>query len=76
MSIKKYLIYCEPCGYKRITDGTDDHNIVKISRSSVPSGIPKLNFETKKIETKKDIKQPILVKCPKCGRGIRIKKNK
>lgn len=76
MSIKKYLILCEPCGYKRITDGSNDGDIVKIPRSKVPGGAPKLNPQTKETVTKKSTRQPIMVKCPKCGRGVRVRKLK
>ena len=74
MSIKKYLVYCEPCGYKRITDGTNDEDLIKVSRSDVPGGAPQLNPHTKEVDIKKSSKQPTMVKCPKCGRGIRVRK--
>lgn len=74
MSIKKYLILCEPCGYKRITDGSDDEDLVKIPRSDIPGGAPFIDTTEKKVKFKKSSKQPIMVKCPKCGRGIRIRK--
>tara|TARA_Y100000034_G_scaffold104648_1_gene131350 strand:- start:11673 stop:11936 length:264 start_codon:yes stop_codon:yes gene_type:complete len=74
MSIKKYLVYCEPCGYKRITDGSDDEDLKKVPRSDVPGGAPEIDPITKTVKIKKSTKQPIMVKCPKCGRGIRVRK--
>jgi hypothetical protein len=74
MSIKQYLVYCEPCSYKRITDGSDDEDLVKVLRSDVPGGAPQLDPHTKETVTKKSSKQPPMVKCPKCGRGIRVRK--
>ena len=76
MSIKKYLVYCEPCGYKRITDGSSDEDLKKVPRSDVPGGAPQLDPQTKKVKFKKSTPQPTMVKCPKCGRGIRVRKLK
>jgi len=76
MSVKEYLVYCEPCGYKRITDGSNDGDLTKVPRSDVPGGSPVLNPLTKEVDIKKSSKQPAMVKCPKCGRGIRVRKLK
>jgi len=76
MSIKKYLIYCEPCGYKKISDGTKEQDLTKVPRSDVPGGAPQIDPNTKLVKTKKSSKQPIMVKCPKCGRGVRVRKMK
>lgn len=74
MSIKKYLVYCEPCGYKRITDGSMDYDLVKIPRADIPGGSPEIDLASNTVKTKKSTKQLPMVKCPKCGRGIRVKK--
>jgi hypothetical protein len=74
MSIKKYQFYCEICNYKRITDGTDIQDLVEIKTSPIPSGIPKRDFETKKVVISKPIKQKRKFKCPQCGRVISPKK--
>lgn len=74
MSIKKYLVYCEPCGYKRITDGSNDYDLTKVPRSEVPGGYPKLDLIKKEVKEPKSKSQPIMVKCPKCGRGVRVRK--
>lgn len=74
MSIKQYLIYCEPCGYKTTSDGSDGEKFSRINRSEVPGGYPKVNLEEQNVKESKKFQQPVLVKCPHCGRGIRVKK--
>jgi len=74
MSLKTYLLYCEPCNWKRITDGSDVQDLVEIKRSPIPGGYPKLDPVTKKVIKPKPKKQPRQFKCPGCGRGILPKK--
>ncbi len=75
MSIKTYRIYCEICGYNRITDGSseEDKNMQEIKRSPIQKNIPVLG-EDGKIVPSSNIKQPKMFKCPTCGRGIRARK--
>ncbi len=75
MSIKKYTIYCEICGFLRITDGSqsEDKALKEIKRGKIQRNLPTLNEEGK-TEESKFLTQPKMVKCPKCGRGIRIRK--
>lgn len=76
MAEKLYRLYCEICEWKIITDGNDDiaRSLVEIKTSSIPTGIPKLDEETKKIVTPAAKRQIKKFKCPNCGRGIRPKK--
>jgi len=76
MSIKKYMVYCEPCGYKKFTDGSqeEDKDLVRIPKSEVPGGSPKLDPITNITKIKKSTKQSVMVKCPNCGRGIKVRK--
>jgi len=75
MSIKKYNIWCEICGYTRITDGSapEDKKLIEIKRGKVQLTLPKID-ENGKTEEAKFFSQPKMFKCPKCGRGVRIKK--
>ena len=77
MSIKKYSIFCEICGYHRITDGSspEDKDLIEIKRGKVQRNIPKLNEEGK-VEDSLFFPQPKMFKCPSCGRGVRVKKIK
>jgi len=70
MSIKTYLLYCEICGYKRITDGSDATDLVEIKTSPLFTGAPKIDAITKKIMAPKAKPQRKRFKCPKCGRVV------
>ena len=75
MGAKSYRIYCEICGYLRVTDGSqlDDHKLREIPRSKIQRNIPVLNEQDKTIPSE-FVNLPKMYKCPKCGRGIRIRK--
>ena len=70
MSIKTYLLYCEICGYKRITDGSDATDLVEVKTSPLFTGAPKLDSITKKVFVPKAKPQRKRFKCPKCGRIV------
>ena len=70
MGIKTYLLYCEICGYKRITDGSDATDLVEIKTSPLITGAPKLDPITKKMFVSKTKPQRKRFKCPKCGRVV------
>ena len=89
MSIKTYQLYCEICGYKRITDGSDIADLHEIKTSPVPRGVPFLNkegskqttpqlhgpgIESTEIVVPQSQKQVKKFKCPKCGRVITARK--
>lgn len=64
------MIHCEPCGHKKIIQENEDVSLVECPLSSVPSGAPKKDSTTKKVETKKSIERNKMYKCPQCGRGV------
>jgi predicted RNA-binding Zn-ribbon protein involved in translation (DUF1610 family) len=85
MSVKTYQLYCDYCGYKRITDGSDVQDLREIKTSPVPGGVPQLDPLAKKtvvvalhqpaVESSGQIvpkpsSQRKKFKCPKCGRVI------
>lgn len=70
MAVKFYMLYCEICGYKRRTDGSDVKDMYEAKLSPIPTGVPKLNPQTKKIETPAPKKQMKRFRCPNCGRQI------
>ncbi len=70
MSVKQYIMYCEFCGFKRITDGTDVQDLVPYKESNIPGGVPYLDPVTKKVVTPKSFARNKKFKCPKCGRLI------
>jgi len=69
MAIKTYLLYCEICNYKKITDGSDD-SLVEIKTSPLMTSPPTLDPETKKAIPAKFKPQKKRFKCPQCGRVI------
>jgi hypothetical protein len=73
MSVKLYKLYCQMCNWQLVTDGSDEaaKKLVEIKTSPIPTGLPKIDEETKKIVTPPPKKQIKRFKCPKCGRGIR-----
>ena len=57
----KKILFCEACGYKAITD---EKEMELISRSEIQNGI----------KNKENLKQTSMIKCPKCGRGIILRR--
>jgi DNA-directed RNA polymerase subunit RPC12/RpoP len=66
--IKRFLIFCEPCSYKKIYGTDSPEDLTQIKVSSVPGGSPRL--EKGKTVVPSTQKQLSKVKCPKCGRGV------
>lgn len=74
MAIKHYRLYCEICGYKRITDGSDVGDLHELKVSNVPGGVPIINPQTKEKEDRPSRKPPKRFRCPNCGRVLIPKK--
>lgn len=74
MSVKTYQLYCEICGFKRITDGSDCTDLVEIKQGTVPRGIPFYDVEKKTIVTPEPMPKKKKFKCPKCGRVVMARK--
>lgn len=74
MSVKTYILYCEICGYKRISDGTDIKDLVPYQQAAIPGGTPYIDPVTKKVVVPKSIQQSKKFKCPQCGRLITARK--
>jgi predicted RNA-binding Zn-ribbon protein involved in translation (DUF1610 family) len=86
VSVKCYQLYCDYCGYKRISDGSDCQDLYEIKQSPVPGGVPQLDpmakkerqpggmhqpaVETSKLFVPKPSLQRKKFRCPKCGRVI------
>jgi predicted RNA-binding Zn-ribbon protein involved in translation (DUF1610 family) len=69
MAIKTYLLYCEICNYKKITNASGD-SLTEIKTSPLMTEAPKLDPETKRGKPAKFKSQKKRFKCPKCGRAI------
>lgn len=72
--VKLYIIYCEPCGFKRLTDGSDVAGLVPYKQSMIPTGSPYLDAATGQIKTPPAKQNSKKFKCPKCGRVVTVKK--
>ncbi len=70
MAVKLYQLYCDFCGYKRISDGSDVKDLREVKTSPIPGGIPFIDPLTKKVVAPKSSSQRKRFKCPKCGRSI------
>lgn len=70
---KRWIVYCEPCGYKQIVTEDLDVDLNEIPLADIPGGAPRLNLVTKKIVERKSVSRNKTYKCPKCGRGISSK---
>jgi len=73
MSLKNYQLYCEICGYKRLTDGTDIKDLVPIKTSKIQHELPYIDPLMKKTVTPPYKEQRLRFKCPKCGKVIMSK---
>ena len=70
----RWLMYCEPCGYRRILEeGIKPIDLVEIPTSPIPGGAPKMDPATKKVKTSDSKDQKRKYKCPNCGRGVSLK---
>lgn len=72
--LKLYILYCEPCGFKRLTDGSDVAGLIPYKQSSIPGGSPYRDPATGKIKTPEARPNSKKFKCPKCGRVITVRK--
>lgn len=68
MSVKLYLLLCDYCGYKKITDGTDAKDLIEVKTSPIMTKIPTLDPITQKTSPAHFKNQKKRFKCPKCGR--------
>lgn len=83
--MKLYQFYCDYCGYKRITNGTDIQDLTQVKQSPIPRGVPVIDPTAPKttnpilgeqpeissnIKTPDSIKRKKRFKCPGCGRLI------
>lgn len=71
--IKRTMIFCEPCGFKKIIEPDEELNLTEIPTCPVPIDIPKLDPLTNKAKTKPAKVRNKKYKCPKCGRGVAVK---
>jgi DNA-directed RNA polymerase subunit RPC12/RpoP len=71
---KRFLIFCEVCGYKQIVNDTpkDVEGLVPFKTAAVPAGVPKL--VNGKVVTRPSIETMPKYKCPKCGRVVTSKR--
>lgn len=69
---KRFLLFCEPCAYRKIFDTDKPEGLYLSKSSAVPLKTIKMGDDVDKSKSFKE--QPIKSKCPKCGRGVILKK--
>jgi predicted RNA-binding Zn-ribbon protein involved in translation (DUF1610 family) len=72
--LKLYSIYCEPCGFKRLTDGSDVSGLIPYKQSPIPGGSPYRDPLTGEIRTPPAKNNSKKFKCPRCGRVVTVRK--
>lgn len=65
-----YMLYCEICNWKKVSDGSDIKKMIELQTSPIPGSPPTLDPVTKKTIIHKNKKQTRRFKCPQCGRVI------
>lgn len=61
--LTKKILFCEACGYKQLVN---ENELNLVPRMDIQNGTKDLN--------KKKLKQNMMSKCPKCGRGVILKR--
>lgn len=59
-----YVIHCDACSYHKV-EKPKDINLPQITRTNIQKDIS---------VSKETVKKPIQYKCPKCGRGVTLRK--
>ncbi len=70
MSKKYYMLYCEYCNFKKVTDGTAAKDMYEVKTSPIPGGRVAKDPETDKQIRGKPIVQPRKLRCPQCGKIV------
>lgn len=64
-------LFCNNCNFKKIIDTNEKlAEFFEIKVGTIPNGGPKVNAQTKKIETPKELPQKRKFRCPTCGFAI------
>ena len=69
-----YRLYCDYCGYNKVTDGANCKGLVEYKRAAIQKGIPQYDAQKKKIVQPEMFHLPKQFKCPGCGRLVRPRK--
>lgn len=70
MSKKKYLLMCNSCDYKKVTDAEGVQKLYEYPTNQVQKGIPLKNEETGKLDQPQMLPVKRKFRCEKCGRAI------
>lgn len=73
---KRFLIYCEQCGYRKIVNDTpaEIKGLLLYKTSKVQARLPRLDHATNKTIESEFIEQMPKYKCPQCGRVVTTKR--
>ena len=71
---KRSMMFCEPCGFKKIIDVNEQvTNLTEVKTSPIQLKIPSLDPATQKTVQSKFQPQAPRYKCPKCGRQVKVR---
>jgi predicted RNA-binding Zn-ribbon protein involved in translation (DUF1610 family) len=71
---KTYIIYCDPCGYKKVVEDPTNVGLPPFQTSSVQGRIPVLDKATNKTKKFPEVTTMPKFKCPGCGRVVTLRK--
>ena len=75
--IKRWFMFCEPCGFRKIITADDpesEDDLTEVKRVNVPGGAPRLDPVSKKTVYRESLPTTKMFKCLECGRGCICKK--
>lgn len=71
---KRMMLFCEPCGFKRIIEPQQEvKDLPEVKTSAIQLNLPALDPATQKTVPSKFSPQAKKYKCPKCGRAVKAR---
>jgi len=69
-----YQLFCNKCGWKRVSDHSDAHDLFEIKTVDVPKGIPHIDPVNGSMCIPKSLKRKKKYRCPNCGFAVSFHK--
>lgn len=70
---KLYMLRCDYCSWRRVTDGKNVSDLYEVSTPLVALGFPKYDEEEKKMIEPLHKEQRKRFRCPGCGRTLVVR---
>ena len=66
--MNKYIYFCTRCSFKRVIANSKDlEDFTFVKSSPIQSVIPAIDYSSGAVRPSKNIPQPKILKCPRCG---------